>query len=145
MVGGRLRSVWLCRFSSCWSRFRSRVMFRLVFCDNVGVVLSSICLCIFPSSTAAVLLSCGDGDFSSWRRSSIRWVFISAVSAFMRSCVPCCVIIWYTHVLLLLSVFAMSVTVVPWASRAIICLAYAWFFSSVAVIGWFSVACVSTL
>ena len=60
-------------------------MLRLMFwcCSSVGYALSLACLIILPSSTAAVLLSWGDGDSSSFLRSCWRWVSHSVISAIM--------------------------------------------------------------
>ena len=71
----------------CWLWVSVSVsMLRLMFWCwvSVGIALSLACLIILPSSTAAVRLSCGDGDSSSCLRRSSRWVSCSVISAIMR-------------------------------------------------------------
>ena len=89
MVGGRFLSVWLCFSSSCCSLLRSRVMSMLRLVVRWGSILSLVCLTILPSSTAAVLLSCGDGDSSSCLSRVWRLVSSSLSSALMSCCTPC--------------------------------------------------------
>ena len=89
MVGGRFLSVWLCFSSSCCSLLRSRVMSMLRLVVRWGIILSFVCLTILPSSTAAVLLSCGDGDSSSCLSRVWRLVSSSLSSALMSCCTPC--------------------------------------------------------
>lgn len=72
--------------SMCWLWVSVSVsMLRLMFWCwvSVGIALSLACLIILPSSTAAVLLSWGLGDSSSFLRRFWRCVSHSVISAIM--------------------------------------------------------------
>jgi len=135
MVGGRFLMVSLCWFSSWCSRLRSSVTSMLRFVVRWGIILSFVCLTILPSSCAAVLLSCGDGDSSSCLSSVWRLVSSSVSSALISCWVWVCCSVAYSWVLPILSVLAISLNVYPCVSRSTICLARIWFFSSVPVGG----------
>ena len=135
IVGGRFLSVWLCCCSSWCSLFRSRVMSMLRLVVRWGIILSFVCLTILPSSWAAVLLSCGDGDSSSCLSRFWRLVSSSVSSARISSRTPCWLMTAYSWVRPSPMCLAISVNVWPCVSRSTICLARIWFLSSIPVGG----------